>query len=78
MRTFVAPWLRRGVAPLRLWLREVVRGNMKTFLIIVATAAITWFAFSVVHSLGTGVERLWMISAVKAPGGMALKKGVKP
>jgi hypothetical protein len=47
---------------------------MKTFLIIVATAAITWFGFSVVHSLRTGVERLWMISAVKAPGGMALRE----
>jgi hypothetical protein len=45
---------------------------MKTFFTIVATAAITWFAFSVVHSLRTGAERLWMISAVKAPGGMAL------
>jgi len=47
---------------------------MKTFLIIVATAAITWFAFSVVQSLRTGVERLWMISAVKALGGMALRE----
>jgi len=47
---------------------------MKTFLIIVATAATTWFALSVVHSLRTGVERLWMISAVKAPGGMALRE----
>ena len=47
---------------------------MKTFLIIVATAAITWFALSVVQSLRTGVERLWMISAVKAPGGMALRE----
>jgi hypothetical protein len=47
---------------------------MKTFLIIVATAAITWFSFSIVQSLRTGVERLWMISAVKVPGNMALKE----
>ena len=45
---------------------------MKTFLIIVVTAAITWITVSVIHGLRTGVERLWLISAIKAPGRMAL------
>ena len=59
-----------GAAPVR----PGVRDNMKTFLIIAATAAITWFALSVVQSLRTGVQRLWLVSAVKAPGGMALRE----
>ena len=45
---------------------------MKTFLVIVATAVITWITFSVIHGVRTGVERLWLISAIKAPGRMAL------
>jgi hypothetical protein len=49
---------------------------MKTFLVIVVTAfvtaAITWFAASTVHGVRTGIERLWLMSAVKAPGRMAL------
>ena len=45
---------------------------MKTFLTIVITAAITWITVSVIHGLRTGVERLWLISAIKAPGRMAL------
>ncbi len=45
---------------------------MKTFLTIVITAAITWSTVSVVHGLRTGVERLWLVSAIKAPGRMAL------
>jgi hypothetical protein len=45
---------------------------MKTFLIIAVTAAITWTTVGVIHGLRTGVERLWLISAIKAPGRMAL------
>jgi len=47
---------------------------MKTFLVIVVTAAITWVTFSVLHGVRTGVERLWLISAIKAPGRMALSE----
>jgi hypothetical protein len=45
---------------------------MKTFLIIVVTVAITWIMVSVIHSVRTGTEKLWLISAIKAPGRMAL------
>lgn len=45
---------------------------MKTFLIIVVTAAITWITVSVIHGVRTGAERLWLISAIKVPGRMAL------
>jgi hypothetical protein len=45
---------------------------MKTFLVIVATAIITWIAASVVHGVQTSTERLWLVSAVKTPGRMAL------
>jgi hypothetical protein len=47
---------------------------MKTFLIIAATAFVTWMISSVIHGMQTGAERLWMISAVKVPGQMALKE----
>lgn len=46
---------------------------MKTFLTIVITAIVTWVAAGVFYGLRTGVERLWMVSAIKAPGGMALR-----
>jgi len=46
---------------------------MKTILIIAATAAITWITFSIIQGMRAGVERLWMISAVKVPGQMAIK-----
>ena len=45
---------------------------MKTFLVIVVTAVVTWIVASVVHGVQTGTERLWLVSAVKAPGRMAL------
>ena len=45
---------------------------MKTFIIIVVTAAITWITVSVINGVRTGVERLWLIGAIKAPGRMAL------
>ena len=45
---------------------------MRTFLIIVVTAAVTWITFSVIHGVSTGKERLWLVSAIKAPGKMAL------
>ncbi|MFM2081435.1 MAG: hypothetical protein RL380_126 [Verrucomicrobiota bacterium] len=44
---------------------------MKTFLTIVATALVTWFVCSVTSAVKINVERLWFISAVKAPGRMA-------
>lgn len=45
---------------------------MKTFLIVVVTAVITWIAVSVIHGVRTRVERLWLVSAIKVPGRMAL------
>ena len=45
---------------------------MKTFLVIVVTAVITWITVSIIHGVGTSVERLWLRSAIKAPGQMAL------
>jgi hypothetical protein len=45
---------------------------MKTFLAIIATAILTWIIASFVHGAGVGVERLWLRSAVKSPGRMAL------
>jgi hypothetical protein len=45
---------------------------MKTFLVIIATAVITWVALSLIQGLKTGAERLWLISAIKVPGRMAL------
>ena len=47
---------------------------MKMFLVIVVTAVITWITASVIHGARTGVERLWLISAIKAPGRMALSE----
>jgi len=47
---------------------------MKTFIIIVVTAAITGIAVSVIHGVRTGVGRLWLISAIKVPGRMALSE----
>jgi hypothetical protein len=46
---------------------------MKIFLTIVITAIVTWVVAGVFYGLRTGVERLWMVSAMKAPGGMALR-----
>ncbi|HVU09233.1 MAG TPA: hypothetical protein VHG89_11885 [Verrucomicrobiae bacterium] len=46
---------------------------MKTFLVIVITAVITWSIASIVHGIQTGTERLWLISAIKTPGRMALE-----
>ena len=45
---------------------------MKTLLIIVVTIAGTWIVACVFHGVQTGVERFWLVSAVKAPGRMAL------
>lgn len=44
----------------------------KTTLTILVTAVVTWFVFSLVHAVRTGAERLWLISAIKAPGKMAI------
>lgn len=46
---------------------------MKTFVVIVITAAVTWITFGVVQGIRTGRDRLWLISAIKAPGRMALR-----
>lgn len=47
---------------------------MKTCLTIVVTAVITWITVSVIHGVRTGAERLWLISAIKVPGRMALNE----
>jgi len=44
----------------------------KTFLTIIVTILVTWITFSVVRATRTGVERLWLVSAIKAPGTMAI------
>ena len=46
--------------------------RMKTFLTIMITAVLTWIAAGLFHGLRTGAERLWMVSALKAPGRMAI------
>jgi len=45
---------------------------MKTFLVVVITTAVTWITVSFIDGVHTRVERLWLISAIKAPGRMAL------
>lgn len=47
---------------------------MKTFLVILITSVITSIAICVIHGVRTGAERLWLVSAVKAPGRMALSE----
>jgi hypothetical protein len=44
----------------------------KTIAIIAITAAITSICWSIATGMRFGVEKLWLISAVKAPGRMAL------
>jgi hypothetical protein len=44
---------------------------LKTFLTITATVFVTWFVCSLTSAVKINVERLWFISAVKAPGRMA-------
>jgi hypothetical protein len=46
---------------------------MKLFLAIFITAVVTWTTASVIHAVRTATERFWMISAIKAPGRMALE-----
>src|SRR5947207_2507999 len=46
---------------------------MKTFLTIVVTAVITWIAADLFCGVRKGVAKLWMISAMKAPGRMAIR-----
>jgi hypothetical protein len=45
----------------------------RTFVCVVVTALVTWLAMSVANGLATGRDRLWLVSAVKAPGRMALE-----
>jgi hypothetical protein len=45
---------------------------MKTFLTIIITAALTWLVFDFQQAVITAKEKFWFISAVKAPGGMAI------
>ena len=44
----------------------------KTLLAIILTATVTWICFNFATGTRHGVERLWLISSVKAPGRMAL------
>ena len=46
----------------------------KTLLAIIVTALLTWITFSVVYSIRSGIERLWMVSAIKVPGRMAISE----
>jgi|ERR1041385_9465307 hypothetical protein len=46
---------------------------MKTFLIIIATAAVTIVVSSFINGAKSGYERTWLISAVKVPGSMAIE-----
>ena len=45
---------------------------MKTFLTICITSIVTWTATALFYGARTASERLWMASAVKAPGRMAI------
>ena len=45
---------------------------MKTFLIIVVTAGVTWTTMTFIHGTRTNVQMRWLISAIKAPGRMAI------
>ena len=44
----------------------------KTFLTIIITALLTWLTCSVIQAGRTGVEHLWLASAIKVPGKMAI------
>jgi hypothetical protein len=45
---------------------------MFTILITVAATSLFWSGWDAIHWIGVGKERLWLMSAVKAPGRMAL------
>lgn len=45
---------------------------MKAFIAIAATAILVWALASVYYGGRTAYDRVWMISAIKAPGRMAL------
>ncbi len=48
---------------------------MKSKLLIIAvTAVTTWITANVAHGVRSGVERLWLISAIKVPGRMAIEE----
>ena len=64
--------LARCAAAAKRYFSLVVISIMRTFLVVIFTAAVTWITASVVHGGRRGVERLWLISAVKVPGRMAL------
>jgi hypothetical protein len=50
----------------------IVLFAMKTFFTIVVTGVVTWIAAAMFHGFRTGTDRLWMVSAMKAPGRMAI------
>jgi len=54
--------------------KEVLNNHCmkKTFLTIAITAFLTWFTFDVIQAVQTAVEHLWLVSAIKAPGKMAI------
>jgi hypothetical protein len=47
---------------------------MKTFLTVLVTAVLTWLTFSLVYGVRIGIERLWLVSAIKVPGRMAIEE----
>ena len=46
---------------------------MKTILIVIITAVLTWVTFEAILGVRTGADRMWMKSAIKVPGEMALR-----
>jgi hypothetical protein len=46
---------------------------MKIFITIVVTAIVTWMIAGVLNSVQKGADKLWLVSAIKAPGRMALQ-----
>jgi hypothetical protein len=45
---------------------------MKMLAAILATAAATWIAATLYHGTFEGAQRLWLVSAIKVPGTMAI------
>jgi hypothetical protein len=44
----------------------------RILLAVIVTALLTWVAFSVIYSTRRAIEHFWLVSAIKAPGGIAI------
>ena len=69
---YLATEVGRGVLTTPLALPPFELFDMKTFLTVIVTGAVTWLVASVPYEVRTRTDRLWMVSAMKAPGRMAL------